>query len=193
MRKSYRSSVLANLFALMVIFGLSSATSFADGRRQEKRLTCRGQSAEYGRVAFTLVPDPHLMGKIVIRNCGLIGEMAEYFGRKARRFDTYLFEGFGMLNCQVTEEEFGQAKAQVHTCSIDNPMLAESMDDDIGVQFRQVMRWGALSYVELGLGKAEVSYTLSVPKHQSYAKKVALTDFVCSHEEIGANEGTCQP
>lgn len=186
MRKSFRSSTLANLFVLIATLVPLSAAGAAQGR-----LTCRGQSADYGLVAFTLIPDPYLKGKIIVRNCGLVGEIAGQFGTRKRPYDTYIIEGFSQLNCQVTDGEV--TGTQVHSCSIDNPMLAESMNDDIGVQFRQVIRWGELSYIEIGAGKAEVSYTLRAPKHPLYTKTVLLADFACSAQEIGAEEGVCQP
>jgi hypothetical protein len=174
------------VLTLVISFLLSSQ---AYSVSTESKKSCRGKVENYGHFAFAL--HPGFMGKVVLRNCGLVGEIAQHFGYEPVNYDTYVMDGFGTLECSAANESAPERPTNI-SCDLNNSLLAESLDDDIGIQFRQVMSYGSISFQDRGEGEWEFNYLIESPRFSTYRKKIVVTDISCSEEEIRPEEGTCE-
>ena len=182
-KKQNRAS---GVLTLVISFLLSSQ---AYSVSTENKKACRGKVENYGQFSFEL--HPGFMGKVVLRNCELIGEIAQHFGFESGNYDTYVMDGFGSLECTDVSESAPERPNSI-SCTLDNSLLAESLEDDIGIQFHQVMSFGSISIQDQVEGEWEFNYLIESPRFSTYRKKIVVTDISCSEGEIRPEEGACE-
>ncbi|MCX6123762.1 MAG: hypothetical protein NTV34_03310 [Proteobacteria bacterium] len=163
-----------------LVFFLSSASSYSAADVAK----CSGDAQGYGRVAFSF--ETGLFGEIVLRGCNLVNEIAVYFDGEPKRYDTYIMEGFGDVNCK----KLSDAPVAV-ACSINNKLLADNLREDIGNEFRKVLTHGSLNFSEVEGRRLSIDFTIDIPNFMPMKRHLLLENVTCNNEAIAPDEGVC--
>ena len=165
---------------------LISTGTFASAAESAYK-SCRGNVKGYGVMALSIKSG--FMGNIILRNCGLVGEIAKHFRSEPQNFDTFVMEGFGNVECANTDLQNHKIKT---SCELENVLGGDVLRDEIGVEFHKVMSHGAIAFTDLGNESWEVEYLVKARNFPLYQKKFLLKDVACSEDEIAPAEGACQ-
>lgn len=163
---------------LLSIFAVQVEGSDFDG-------TCRGKSKKYGNIAFSFRDG--FSATSVIRNCGLIDDLAKALGKEPANYDTYVITTFAEKFKQIEEKGMTIGLA----CSF-TPKLGESSLND-PISKKQLEAPFKQALVEMRDAKDGIILNLKVVGEKgNFSASLPLTEVKCdSGFTIGENEGLC--
>jgi hypothetical protein len=146
--------------------------------------SCRGVSKEYGQFAFSLKTG--FSGRMILRSCKGVSEIATHFDSSSKNYDTYVMSGFGIVRCEKLTDEPLTVK-----CILNNKLLADDLRDDIGTEFRKVLSFGYLNFEQMGGNRAKLTYQIEVPGYPVLQKSVDIENIICTKTDVKEDEARC--
>jgi hypothetical protein len=168
-----------------LLAGMFFLSSIASGGVE---FTCRAESPQHGAIAVTLRDG--FSAKGILRNCGLIDEIAQHFGIPAKRYDTFVAT---VLASKCVVEQDSAGKAVGYACDFVPTVGEEPLDPTIGNQLEMKFSSVRIRLLTLQANQAYESQVTIVADGKTYNKVLPVPRLLCENGmTIAENEAICR-